>query len=71
MKLKGKFAATVLVVVGVLALGVNLGWFEIDIAQLLRTWWPLVLIALGLALYLTPGDEKMKSSRPRGDVDPG
>lgn len=71
MKLKGKFAATVLVVVGVLALGVNLGWFEIDIARLLRTWWPLLLIALGLALYLTPGDEKMKPSRPHGDVDPG
>lgn len=71
MKLKGKFAATVLVVVGVLALGVNLGWFEIDIARLLRTWWPVVLIAVGLALYLTPGDEKMKTGRARGDVDPG
>lgn len=71
MKLKGKFAATVLVVVGVLALGVNLGWFEIDIARLLRTWWPLVLIAVGLALYLTPGDEKLKAGRPRSDVDPG
>ncbi|WP_296871754.1 DUF5668 domain-containing protein [Tibeticola sp.] len=69
MKLKGKFAATVLVVVGVLALGVNLGWFEIDIARLLRTWWPLVLIAVGLALYLTPGDEKMQASRPRSDGD--
>ncbi len=48
----------------------NLGWFEIDIARLLRTWWPLVLIAVGLALYLTPGDEKMQASRPRSDGDP-
>lgn len=69
MNLKGKVAATVLVAVGVLALGVNLGWFELDIARLLRTWWPLIPIAVGLALFLTPGDEKMQTGSRRDGTD--
>lgn len=58
--MKGNFAAIVLVVVGALALAVNLELISIDLMQIVRTWWPLVLILLGVGLFLTPepGDKK-------------
>lgn len=56
--MKGNFISLALLVVGVLALAINLDLLEMDIVALLRKWWPLVLIALGLALYLTPGDDR-------------
>jgi hypothetical protein len=59
--MKGNFAAITLLVAGVLALVVNLGLLEIDIAQLLRTWWPLALIAVGVALFFTPADNSKKN----------
>ena len=52
--MKGNFLAIVLVVIGVVALGMNLGLFDLDLVGLARTWWPLLLIALGLALFFTP-----------------
>ena len=58
--MKGNFAATVLVVVGALALAVNLGLFEIDLVQIVRTWWPLGLILLGVALFFTPDADSRK-----------
>ncbi|MFZ2268196.1 MAG: DUF5668 domain-containing protein [Azonexus sp.] len=54
--MKGNFAASVLVLFGIVALAVNLGYVSIDLVALLRTWWPAALIALGVALYFTPGD---------------
>ncbi|HXE37124.1 MAG TPA: DUF5668 domain-containing protein [Azonexus sp.] len=54
--MKGNFAALALIVIGAVALGVNLDLFEIDLVALIRKWWPLVLIALGVALFLTPDD---------------
>lgn len=58
--MKGNFAAIVLVVVGVLALAVNLELMSIDLVQIVRTWWPLILILIGAALFFTPepGDRK-------------
>ncbi len=66
--MKGNFAAIVLVVVGALALAVNLELITIDLMQIVRTWWPLVLILIGVALYFTPepGDRK-KSRISRGN----
>ena len=58
--MKGNFAATVLVVVGALALAVNLGLFEIDLVQIVRTWWPLGLILLVVALFFTPDADGRK-----------
>jgi hypothetical protein len=55
--MKGNFAATVMVVFGIVALAVNLGYVSIDLVALLRTWWPAALIALGVAVYLAPGDK--------------
>jgi hypothetical protein len=54
--MKGNFAAIVLVVIGAVALGVNLDLFDFDLVALLRKWWPLALIAVGVALFFTPGE---------------
>lgn len=54
--MKGHFAATALILIGVVALAVNLGWLAFDLVDVLRTWWPLLPIALGVALFLTPGE---------------
>jgi len=55
--MKGNVAAVFLVLAGLLALASNLELIELDLVQLLRTWWPVGLIALGVALFFTPGDD--------------
>ena len=59
--MKGHFAAIALIVIGAVALGVNLDLFELDLVALIRKWWPLVLIALGVGLFLTPDDRSRQS----------
>lgn len=54
--MKGNFAAIALLVIGALALGVNLELFELDLVALLKKWWPLALIAVGVALFFTPDE---------------
>jgi hypothetical protein len=61
--MKGNFAAIVLVVVGVLALAANLGLFQVDLLGLVKTWWPLGLIVLGVALYFTPDADGKKRDK--------
>lgn len=56
--MKGHFAAIALILFDSLALAVNLELVEIDLARLARTWWPVLPIALGIALFLTPGDRQ-------------
>jgi hypothetical protein len=56
--MKGNFISVALIVIGAIALAVNLGWIEFDLVALLRKWWPLALIALGLALFLTPAGRR-------------
>lgn len=58
--MKGNFAAIALTVIGAVALGVNLELFELDVVALLRKWWPLALIAVGVALFFTPDDSGKK-----------
>ena len=58
--MKGNFAAIALLVIGTVALAVNLDLFELDLVQLMRKWWPLALIAVGVALFFTPGDISRK-----------
>ena len=53
--MKGNVAAIVLVVLGVFFLLTNLGLISISLKQLLIVWWPVALIAVGLALFFTPG----------------
>ncbi|MFN9470226.1 LiaI-LiaF-like domain-containing protein [Acidovorax sp.] len=53
--MKGNVAAIVLVVLGVFFLLTNLGLISISLTELLLTWWPVALIAIGVALFFTPG----------------
>ena len=56
--MKGHFAAIALIVIGAIALGVNLDLFELNLVALIKKWWPLVLIGLGVGLFLTPDDRQ-------------
>lgn len=56
--MKGNVAAIVLVVLGVFFLLTNLGLINVSLREILRVWWPLVLIGVGLALFFTPGSRR-------------
>ncbi len=60
--MKGNLGSIALVVIGIVALAVNLDFLDINYVQLIRTWWPLLLIALGIAMYFTPEDGGPKKS---------
>jgi lipopolysaccharide export LptBFGC system permease protein LptF len=48
MKQRSRTGAYILIAIGVIFLLVNLGVLPIrELAQLLATWWPLILIAVG------------------------
>lgn len=52
--MRGNVAAIVLIVVGSYFLLSNLGLLELNLRELFATWWPLILIALGVSMLLTP-----------------
>ena len=66
--MKGSFGAIVLIVIGALALAHNLGYLDINLAQLMRTWWPLILIALGIG-FLRPTPTARTKGRVSGFGD--
>jgi len=45
--------AIVFICFGIIALGNNIGWWDID--DLFLTWWPLILILLGFITIFAPG----------------
>ncbi len=51
--MKGNLAAIVLICVGTFFLLTNLGVIHVSLAALLSTWWPLILIAVGLSMFFT------------------
>jgi uncharacterized membrane protein len=53
--MRGNFSGLVLIVIGGIALAHNLGYLNINLAHLIRTWWPLILIILGIGFFFTPG----------------
>ena len=53
--MRGNVAAIVLIVIGALFLLSNLGLIDISLREICRTWWPLILIAVGISLFFTPG----------------
>ena len=59
--MKSSFGAIVLIVVGCVLLAQNLGYLDVSLIQLIRTWWPLVLIGLGISFFFTPDSEKRKN----------
>ena len=58
--MKNSFGAIALIVVGSLALARNLGYLQISITDLILTWWPLILIGLGISFFFTPDSDKKK-----------
>ena len=51
--MKGNVAAIVLIAVGSFFLLSNLGLLHISLAELFKTWWPAILIAVGISLLFT------------------
>lgn len=62
--MRGNIGAIALIVIGGLALASNLGLFDVDLGLLLRTWWPLLLIILGIGMFLAPGTDQPPRKRP-------
>ena len=52
--MRGNIAAIVLILAGGFMLLTNLGVIDISLRELLRTWWPLILLAVGVGLFFTP-----------------
>jgi len=52
--MKGNFLAIVLVATGIFFLLNNLGLIDVSLWELVRTWWPAILIAVGVALFFVP-----------------
>ncbi len=55
--MRGNFAALVLILLGAAFLASNLGWLNFSVLEVLRVWWPVVLIVLGVAMFLMPRDK--------------
>jgi len=53
--MRGNFAAIFLIVIGSFFLLSNLGLIDISLREIFRTWWPLILIVVGISLFFTPG----------------
>jgi len=51
--MKGNVAAIVLIGFGTFFLLSNLGLINVSLAALLKTWWPVILIAVGVSLLFT------------------
>ena len=52
--MRGNVAAIVLILAGSFMLLTNLGVIDISLRELLRTWWPMILIVVGIGLFFTP-----------------
>lgn len=48
-------AALILIVVGLLFLANNLGWTNLSIGKLITTWWPAILVAVGIGMLFGKG----------------
>ncbi len=56
--MKGNVAAIVLIAVGTFFLLTNLGLLNISLAALFKTWWPAILIGLGISMFALPNGKK-------------
>lgn len=56
--MKGNVAAIVLILLGSYFLLSNLGLINVSIREIIATWWPLVLIAAGVSMFVVPGQKK-------------
>jgi lia operon protein LiaF len=47
------FFGILLIVVGFVILGNNVGWFDFSLGEVIRKFWPLILIAIGIEQIVT------------------
>lgn len=48
-------AALILIIVGLFFLAKNLGWINGNIGTTLATWWPAILVAVGIGMLFGRG----------------
>lgn len=48
-------AAIVLIVIGLVFLANNLGWTNLSLGRLIATWWPAILVAVGVGMLFGRG----------------
>ena len=65
--MRGNIAAIVLIVVGSYFLLSNLGLINISLREVIATWWPLVLIAVGISMFVVPKCNYSPPSSDRGE----
>lgn len=58
--MKGNVAAFVLIGFGTFFLLSNLGLINVSLAQIFTTWWPAILIAVGVSLLFTHNNNQKK-----------
>jgi len=51
--MKSRFNGLLLVLIGAIALAHNLGYLRFDLGHLLRTWWPAILIVVGVSFFFS------------------
>lgn len=56
--MRGNIAAIVLILVGSYFLLSNLGLINVSMREIIATWWPAVLIALGVSMFVRQGGKK-------------
>lgn len=48
-------AAIILILVGLFLLASNLGWTNLSLGRLIATWWPAILVAVGIGMLFGRG----------------
>ena len=57
--MRGNVAAIVLILAGSFMLLTTLGVIDLSLRELLRTWWPMILIVVGIGLFFTPRSDRL------------
>lgn len=65
--MKGNFGAIVLMIVGAGFLAHNLDLIQINVFQLLRVWWPAILILLGIGMFFTKDSHDAQNKQDNQD----
>jgi hypothetical protein len=50
--------ALILIAVGLLFLAQNLGWTDLSLGRLIGTWWPAILVLVGVGMLFSRGSGK-------------
>jgi hypothetical protein len=59
--MKGNIGAIVLILLGAFFLLSNLNVIDVSLVEIVSTWWPVILIAVGVSMFFT--------NRERSDKD--